>query len=201
MAETTGNQFFSLSFVPIAKTILRTDLGIVGTLHQTVLTGHTQTALRAYILAIGFQHHGVHQLQNLFTGIYQHHTAQNTHLRCGKTNTVGLNEGITHIVQQLVQPPVKFLNRLAHLVQSGIFIGQNLTKAHSQNLFLLVKTVYINKCGYTPIGLILHKLPQEAAEEKSQILRHPATQRQLITVIIVDLRHRAGRRAKHGAVF
>ena len=79
-----------------------------------------------------------------------------------------------HIIEQLVQLPVKSLHRLAHLVQSRFLVGQNLTKSHSSFLFLLIVSVHIRKSRHTTVQLILGKLTQQMGNEAPQLACHLA---------------------------
>ena len=137
MAEAPGDQRFPLGLKPLAVPILGANLGIVGALHQTVLARNAETALRAALLAAGLHQLRVHQLQHFLAGVHDHHPAQNPHLGGGQSHAVGFGQGIGHVVQQLVQPPVELFHRTAYLVQRRIFVRQNFAQSHNLTSFLL----------------------------------------------------------------
>jgi hypothetical protein len=122
MAEAAGGQFLTLGLVPVTETVLGTNLGIVRTLHQTVLTGNTQAALGANLLTVGLHQGGIDQFQHFLAVVNQYNTAQNAHLRSSQTDTAGILQGLMHIVQQLVQLGIKVYDLFASLMQSRLFI-------------------------------------------------------------------------------
>ena len=137
MAEAPGDQFLALSLEPLTVPVLRANLGIVGALHQTVLARNAEAPLRAALLAAGLHQFRIHQLQNFLAGIHDHNPAQNAHLGGGQSHAVSFGQGIGHVVQQFVQPPVEFLHRTAYLMQRRVFVCQNFAQSHDITSFLL----------------------------------------------------------------
>ena len=130
MTEAPGDDLLALGLEPLSIPVLGPDLGIIGPLHQAVFPGDAEAALGPLLLPIGFQQLRVHQLQDVLSGVHHHHPAENAHLGGGQSHAVGLGQGFPHIVQQLVQTPVKFFHRTADLMQGRLVGRQNLTKSH-----------------------------------------------------------------------
>ena len=139
MAEAPGDQCLALGLKPVAVPILSANPRVIGALHQAILARHTEAALRAALLAAGFQQLRIHQFKQLGffrAHIHHNHTPQDAHLRRGQTHAAGIQKGFFHIIQQLVELAVKSSHRLADLVQCRVSGCQNLSKSHLTSLFL-----------------------------------------------------------------
>ena len=75
MAEAPGNELLTFCLVPVSVPVLGADLGIIRPLYQSVLTGNTEAALGALLLAVGLHQGRIHQFQDLLSRIHKDYPA------------------------------------------------------------------------------------------------------------------------------
>ena len=122
--------------------------------------GIDRTAIRPALLTGSFYQGGVYQLQNFLAGIHHHDPAEDPHLGRRKAHTLGIHQGLFHIVQKLAQPPVKFLHRPAYLVERRVLIRKNPSKSH------ICRSPYSNP--FTSTKAVTPRLPLSAPNCRSK---------------------------------
>ena len=132
MAERAGSQALGLRLKPRTVPVLCPNTHPVGTGHDTPLAGDAEAPLQSGLLAALRDNFRVDQLQKFLALLVQHQTypAQHTHLRCRQPGSVGVRQCLRHIIQQTVQPPVKFFHRAAHLCQTFIALFYDFPQCH-----------------------------------------------------------------------
>ena len=129
MAESPCREALSLRLEPFAVPVLCPHPHPVGPGDNAPLAGQAQAALQTGLLAALGDDLRVDQLQILLALLVQHqaHPAQDAHLRGCQTGAVGVRQRFGHIVQQVMQPPVKLFHRAADLRQTLIALFHNLS--------------------------------------------------------------------------
>ena len=129
MAEGPGRQALGLRLEPVAVPVLRPDPHPVGPGDNAPLAGDAEAALQPGLLAALGDDLRVDELQIFLRFLVQHQTdpAQDPHLGCRQSRAVGVCQRLRHIVQQVMQPPVKFCHRAADLCQTLVALFYDLS--------------------------------------------------------------------------
>ena len=137
MAEAARCEAGSLRLKPLAVSVLSAHPDSHRPLDQAILARNAQAAFRPILLAGHLKDFGVDELDDLLLlslgNVRLNHedcAAQDTDLRRGKADAVGIDQRLPHIVQKLMKPGVKIGHRTAFLIQSRLFFCQNITKCH-----------------------------------------------------------------------
>ena len=129
MAEGPCRQALGLRLEPVTIPVLRPDPHPVGPGDDAPLAGDAETALQPGLLSALGDDLRVDQFQIFFCFLVQHQTdpAQDSHLGRRQSRAVSVCQRLRHIVQQVMQPPVKFRHRAANLCQTLVALFYDLS--------------------------------------------------------------------------
>ena len=146
MLDAAGQHVVGLHLKPFAMAVLRLDLHMPGALNGAIVSREGQAALvQVHLFLAQLQNFRVDELDELVFVIRRNllrhvpvvqtneQAAHHAHLRAGQPQTVGVNEGLLHIVQQGAQAVVKFGHGAADLLQNGIAVLDNGTQCHGNS--------------------------------------------------------------------
>ena len=152
VAEAAGGHVRPLHLKPLAVPVLGPDLYPVGPHHIAPHAGQGQAALPAGLLPPLVQNFRVDHLQHALV-LQQHNSrpAEDTHLRGRQPHDVSLGQGLLQIVQQVGQLVIETGDRVAHLIQRGVVLGQNRPDCHTYFSFGRFLSVSLRDFGDRPI--------------------------------------------------
>ena len=193
--EAAGKDLVALVLVPVAVAVLRADNDMLRPGDDAVFAGQAQTALQPGLcLLADLDDFGVHELDILVARVDDDHAAQDSDLRPGQTDAVGIVHGLDHILDQDGQLLVKFCDRAADLGQDRVADGNDLSECHGKNS--LVIRIDIDQGGQAPVLPVFGELREHKGEQAADGRGISAHERQLVAVGIVDAGDRRGGRAE-----
>jgi len=104
-----------------------------GTAVDAPLAGYGQTAFESFLLAFGGDDLRVDQLVDLVVVVRVYNeadTADDSDLRCGKTDALGIDKSLSHIVKESENTGSDCRYRLTHLAESFISLFYYVQKCH-----------------------------------------------------------------------
>ena len=137
MAEAAGSQAVALHLKIFAVPVLCAHLDIVRARDLTEHTGNAEAPLSACLFAGILDDLRIDQfIEDLVLILFHiglqnnNSAAQNAYLRCRQANAAALQQCISQIVQQLMQPVVKISNHAALLSQYRILLCTYYSDCH-----------------------------------------------------------------------
>ena len=113
MTERLREQLSALDGEFLAVSVECLDLDVFGAFGNTPLSGEGQAALETLLLAAERDDLGIDQLDHTLADVDDHHSAQQSDLRRGKSHAVCLVHGLRHVVEQNSKLFVKLLDGAA----------------------------------------------------------------------------------------